>query len=162
MSLLGDGGDVKRPLSKCASPLRNKEFSTLQAVFRALRLRIAYETNAFAFSELEATLNARGKWSGHSAEQRYERHRSERFFLDPLFFASEANQLLLAFGTDRHQQAATDFQLLQEGFRHSQWSGRYEDSIEWRVCLPARDAIAIAESDVAYPKLLDALLGTNH
>jgi hypothetical protein len=58
MSLLGDGGDVKRPLSKCASPLRNKEFSTLRAVFRPLPLRMAYETNAFPFSELEATLNA--------------------------------------------------------------------------------------------------------
>jgi hypothetical protein len=130
MSLLGDGADVKRALSKCASPLRNKEFYTLRGVFRALPLRMAYEANAFPFSELEATLNARDKRSGHSAEQRYERDRPERFFLDPLFFASEANQLLLAFGTDRHQQATTHFQLLNERFRHSERSCRYEDSIE--------------------------------
>ena len=58
MSLLGDGGDVKRPLSKCASPLHNKEFYTLEALFRPLPPRLAYEANAFAFSELEATLNA--------------------------------------------------------------------------------------------------------
>jgi hypothetical protein len=73
MSLLGDGGDLKGAIDKCASPLRNHEFSSLQphpntsgaapdplinqAIFVADPLESALVVNTFYFSGLGVSLN---------------------------------------------------------------------------------------------------------
>ena len=123
MSLLGDRADVNCVTDKCASPLRDHEFLPsnfaptpsgtcldrcyLTVFPTAVLIHTKLESNTFSFSQLSVLLQVeyapRAAWSGHPAEQRHECNRTERFLVDALLLAREANQLLLAFGADRNE-----------------------------------------------------------
>jgi len=70
--------------------------------------------------------------------------------------------LLLTVPRSADQQLKVAAALLVPVAPRANRSGRDENSVERRMRLPTDDAIAIAESDIAYPEFLDALLGPDH
>src|ERR1700733_1887418 len=97
-----------------------------------------------------------------ATEQRHKCNSTEGLTLDSLLLARKANELLLTFGTDGHEQPPADLQLLDELFRNDKGSSRNQNSIEGRVRFPAERAISVTEADVANAELLDALLRAGH
>jgi hypothetical protein len=135
LSLLGDAADVNCVTDNCASSLRDKEFffppTPVQHPRTPLRSPVG---TAYFRAQLTAGCcrdlfleyqRVNDHTSCRPAKQRYKGNRPERFLVDPLLLAREADELLLAFGTYRHEQPAADFQLLDECFGHGQRGGSH-------------------------------------
>src|SRR5579862_3704946 len=76
--------------------------------------------------------------------------------LDALLLASEASELLLPFGPNRHDESPADFQLFEQHLGHSERRSGGENSIERRLRFPPRASITVPEAHVAQLELFDS------
>src|SRR4051812_45620880 len=71
----------------------------------------------------------------------------------------EANELLRTLGTDRNDEPPAFSELREQGVRHRQRRGRYQDAVERLLRLPALETVAVLEHHILYTELLERACG---